>query len=150
MKRQERRGAKGDGELSNPAWIEEERAESAQQPVAQRQAGRPPASAAQDDQLLLEQEILRDHRSHATGARQPRDRHGQVQQREQEIPHARVSVGQTSSAVQRCSIVDSARELAIRDPVVCGNSADGLRGLAIVELEHAAEPLTASYWARSE
>jgi len=29
-------------------------------------ARRPLASAAQDDQLLLEQEILRDHRSHAT------------------------------------------------------------------------------------
>ena len=34
--------------------------------------------------------------------------------------------------------------------VVCENSADGLRGLAVVELEHAAEPLTAPYWARSE
>jgi hypothetical protein len=30
--------------------------------------------------------------------------------------------------------------------VVCGNSADGLRRLAVVELEHAAEPLTAAYW----
>jgi hypothetical protein len=28
-------------------------------------------------------------------------------------------------------------------PVVCENSAQGLRGLAVVELEHAAEPLTA-------
>jgi hypothetical protein len=28
---------------------------------------RPMASTAQNDQLLLEQEILRDHRSHATG-----------------------------------------------------------------------------------
>jgi microcompartment protein CcmL/EutN len=37
-----------------------------------------------------------------------------------------------------------------KDPVVCENSADGLRGLAVVELEHAAEPLTAAYWARSE
>jgi hypothetical protein len=36
------------------------------------------------------------------------------------------------------------------DPVVCENSADGLRGLAVIELEHAAEPLTAAYWARSE
>ena len=29
------------------------------------------------------------------------------------------------------------------DVVVCENSADGLRGFAVVELEHAAEPLTA-------
>jgi hypothetical protein len=49
MKRQERRGAESDGELSNPAWIEEERPESTEQPVAQRQVGRPPASAAPDD-----------------------------------------------------------------------------------------------------
>ena len=39
-----------------------------QQPVAQRQVRRPLASTVQDDQLLFEQEILRDHRSHATGA----------------------------------------------------------------------------------
>jgi hypothetical protein len=36
------------------------------------------------------------------------------------------------------------------DGVVCEKSADGLRGLAVIELEHAAEPLTALYWARSE
>jgi hypothetical protein len=31
------------------------------------------------------------------------------------------------------------------DVVVSENSADGLRGLAIIELEYAAEPLTALY-----
>jgi hypothetical protein len=40
------------------------------------------ASTAQDDQLLLEQEILRDHRSHATGATQLRGHDGQVKQDE--------------------------------------------------------------------
>ena len=68
MKRQKRGGAEGDGELSNPARIEEERLESAEQPIASRQVGRPAAGAAQDDQLVLEQEILRDHGSDATGA----------------------------------------------------------------------------------
>ena len=52
--------------------------------------------------MLLEQEILRDHRSHATGATQLRGHDGQVQQGEQEVLHARVSVGQTSGATQRC------------------------------------------------
>jgi hypothetical protein len=42
-----------------------------------------------------------------------------------------------------------ARAYVWRAPVVCENSADDLRGLAVVELEHAAEPFTASYWARS-
>jgi hypothetical protein len=82
MTRQERRGAERDGEGSNPAWIEEERPDSAEQPVAPRQGGRPPASAAQDDQLLREQEILRDHRSHASGTTQLRAYDDQVQQRE--------------------------------------------------------------------
>jgi hypothetical protein len=41
-------------------------------------------SASQDDQLLLEQEILRDHRSHATGSTQLRGHDGQVKQGEQE------------------------------------------------------------------
>ena len=118
MKRQERRGAEGDGDLSDASWTEEERPESAEQPVAQRQVRRPLASTAKDDQLLLEQEILRDHRSHATGATQLRGHDGQVKQGEQEVLHARVSVGQTSGATQRCPILDSARELAIRDAQV--------------------------------
>jgi hypothetical protein len=32
---------------------------------------------------------------------------------------------------------------ALVNPVVCENSGRGLRGLAVVEVEHAAEPLTA-------
>jgi hypothetical protein len=95
MKRQERRGADGDGDLSDASWTEEERPESAEQPVAPRQVGRAPATTAQDDQLLFEQEILSDHRSHATGATQLRRRDGQLKQGEQEVLHARVSVGQT-------------------------------------------------------
>jgi hypothetical protein len=43
---------------------------------------RPPASAAQDDQLLLDQEILRDHRAHASGTTQLRAYDDQVQQAE--------------------------------------------------------------------
>ena len=38
----------------------------------------------------------------------------------------------------------------IRHPVLCENSADRLRGGAVIKLEHAAESLTAPYWARSE
>jgi hypothetical protein len=38
-------------------------------------------SAPQDDQLLLEQEILRDHRAYTTGATEPRGHDGEVQQR---------------------------------------------------------------------
>jgi hypothetical protein len=68
VKRHERRRPESDGDASDPSRIEEQRAESAQQPIAPREVGRTPAATAQDDQLLLEQEILRDHRSHATGA----------------------------------------------------------------------------------
>ena len=92
MKREERRRAERDGDRSDASWTEEERPESAQQPVAPPQVRRPLARPAQNDQLLLEQEILRDHRSHATGATQLRGHDGQVQQGEQDIPHARVSV----------------------------------------------------------
>src|SRR6266849_935679 len=122
MKRQERRGAYADGDLPDSSWTEEERPHCADQPVAQRQVRRPLASTAQDDQLLLEQEILRDHRSHATGATQLRGHDGQVKQGEQEYLHARDSVGQTSDATQVASILDSARELGIRD--AHGESAD--------------------------
>ena len=104
MKRQERRGADGDGDLSDASWTEEERAESAEQPVAPRQVRRALASPAQDDQLLFEQEILRDHRSHTTGATQLRRRDDQVKQGEEEVLHVRVSVGQTSGQAQPCPI----------------------------------------------
>ena len=52
-------------------------------------------------QLLLEQKILRDHRSHATGATPRRGHDGPVKQGEQKGFHARDSVGQTSGATQR-------------------------------------------------
>jgi hypothetical protein len=57
------------------------------QSVAQGQAGRPPATTTKDEDLLLEHEILGDHRSHATRATQPRGHHGQVEQGEQEVLH---------------------------------------------------------------
>ena len=65
------------------SWTEDERPESTEQPIPPRQVRRPLASTAQDDQLLLEQEILRDHRSHATRATQLRGYDGQVKQGEQ-------------------------------------------------------------------
>ena len=54
MECEECRGAEGDGDLSDTSEAEEERTESAEEPVAQRQAGRPPATATKHDQLLLE------------------------------------------------------------------------------------------------
>ena len=76
MKRQERRGAYADGDLSDSSSAEEKCPEAEQQPVTRCQAWRSLARTAQDDQLLLEQKILRDHRSHATGATQRRGHDG--------------------------------------------------------------------------
>jgi hypothetical protein len=87
-----------DGDLPNSSRTEEERRQSAHQPVAQRDVRRRLASTPQGEQLLLEQEILRDHRAHAAGAAQLRSHDGQVKQGEQELLHARDSVGQTSGA----------------------------------------------------
>jgi hypothetical protein len=108
MERQECRGTEGDGNSLNASEAEEERLESAQEPIAQCQGGRPPATTTKHDELLLEQEILGDHRSHATRATQLRGRDGEMEQCKQEVPHARVSVGQTPLATQRCRIMDSA------------------------------------------
>jgi hypothetical protein len=81
MKRQERRGTDDDGDFVNASEAEEERLESAHQPIAQRQRGRPPATTTKHDELLLEQEILGDHRAHATRATQLRGRDGEVESR---------------------------------------------------------------------
>ena len=87
MKRQECRGAEGDGDLSDASGAEEERSESAQEPVAQRQFWRSAATTTKHDELLPGQEILRHHRSHATGATQVRGHDGEVEQGEQEVLH---------------------------------------------------------------
>ena len=97
----------GEGDLSDASRAEEEGPESAEEPVTQRQAGRPPPTTTKHDELLLEHEILGDHRSHATGATQLRRQDGEVEQGEQEVLHARVSVGQTPPATQRCRIWES-------------------------------------------
>jgi hypothetical protein len=115
VKRQERRGAQADGDLPDSSWTEEERRQSANPPVAQRELRRPLATTTKHDQLLLEHEMLGDHGSHATGAAQLRSHNGEVQQSDQEVLHARVRVGQRPGAMQRCPILESARELAIRD-----------------------------------
>jgi hypothetical protein len=62
----------------------------------------PPATTTQNNQLVFEQEILRDHGSDATGATWSRDHHDQMQQHQQEIPHVGVRLRQASGAVQRC------------------------------------------------
>jgi len=83
--------------------LRKERPESTEQPVAQRQIRRPLASSAQDDQLLLEHEILCDHRSHANRTNQLRGHNGQVKQGEQDRLSCANSVGQISGATQRCA-----------------------------------------------
>ena len=88
MKRQERRGAEGDGDPSDACRTEEQRPESAEQSVAKRQVRRSMAGTAKDDRLLLEQEILGDDRSHATRSTQPRGQDGQVKQGQQNVLHA--------------------------------------------------------------
>ena len=82
MKCEERRGAEADAELSDASGIEEERRESAEEAVAHRQAGRPPATTTKDDELLPEHEILGHHRPHATGAEHLRRHDGEMQQGE--------------------------------------------------------------------
>jgi hypothetical protein len=102
LKRQERRRAYADGDLSDSSWTEEERPESTEQSVPQGQVRRLLASPAQDDQFALEQQILCGsplprHQGHTT-----RGHDGQVKQGDQEVLYTRDSVGQTSGATQRC------------------------------------------------
>ena len=72
----------------------------------------------------LSQKILRDHRSHATGATQCRGHDGQVKQGEQEVLHARDSVGRRQAPCNVALILDSARELGIRDAQVADGASD--------------------------
>ena len=48
----------------------------------------PPATTTKHDELLLEHEILGNHRSYATGANQLRGRDSEVEEGEQEVLHA--------------------------------------------------------------
>jgi hypothetical protein len=59
-------------EVRCPPVMRKSDPESAEHPIAQRRIRCSLVSTAQDDQLLLEYEILCDHRSHATGTNQLR------------------------------------------------------------------------------
>ena len=102
MEGQQRGRAQSDGDLANPSRTQKKRPESAEEPIAHSEVRRTLARTAQHDQLLLEQEILSDDGSHAAGSAELRGCDGQVKQGEQEILHARDSVGQNSGATQWC------------------------------------------------
>jgi hypothetical protein len=74
-----------DGHLSNPGWTEEKRCEPAREPVVPRLVRRSAASAAQDEQLLFEQEVLPPSPSD-TPAAEFRGRVGEVKQSEHDVP----------------------------------------------------------------
>jgi hypothetical protein len=61
-----------------------------------------PTTTTKGEELLLEHEILGQHRSHATRTTQLCGRDREVKQGEQEVPYARVSVGRTPRPTQRC------------------------------------------------
>jgi hypothetical protein len=111
--------------------------------VAQRQVGRPPTSTAQDDQLLLEDEIRSDHRSHATGATQLRGHDSKVEQGEQEVLHARVSVGQTSGATQRCCNPGFSERIGNSRRTAAGLGREAARLPGAAALTHGRGPLLA-------
>jgi len=97
--------------------------------VHQSQAGCSLTPATKHDELLLEHEILGDHRSHAARTTKLRRRIGEVKQGEQDVLHLRVSVGQTPCAAQRCRNLASTPELAIRDPHAMHRE-HGVKGLS--------------------
>ena len=74
MKREHGRWPNADGDLTNTARAEKQRRQPAEDPVSAGQVRRPLPWPPQDDQLLLEQKILGDDGSHATGATQSRGR----------------------------------------------------------------------------
>ena len=91
MKREQCRGPEADGDFADAAWSQKQRCESAQETVSRGQVRRPLAWPAQDNPLLLEHEILRDHGTHAAGPTEPCGRDGQVKQGEEDSFHTRHS-----------------------------------------------------------
>jgi hypothetical protein len=115
MKRQERRRADGDSDFLDAPRIEEERPESAQHPVAQREIRRALTTTRTTMSCCLSKRFSASSDRTPPGPRSFTAITARCQHREYEVPHTRISVGQTVGAVQRCSIMDSARELVIRD-----------------------------------
>ena len=103
MEGQEGCGAHADRDLPDPTRPEKERPEPARDSVAHRQVRRPLARPPEDDQLLLEQEILSDHRADSAWSAELRGRDRQVEEGEQGWVHTRDSVGQTAAVRNRRS-----------------------------------------------
>jgi hypothetical protein len=58
MKREKRRGTDADGDLPDSPWTEEERPQSANQPVAQREVRRPLVTTTKNDFVIRKGETL--------------------------------------------------------------------------------------------
>ena len=82
--------------LPDSARIEKERPESEQDPIAYGQVRRALACPPEDDQLLLEQEVLSDHRADAAGSAKLRDHNSQMEESEQGSVHTETRVGSPS------------------------------------------------------
>ena len=78
--------------------MEKERPKSAHYPIAHGQVRCSLASPAEDDQLLLEEEILGDDGADPAGAAEPRGGNAKVENCEEDSVHTRVSVGRVSAA----------------------------------------------------
>lgn len=78
VKLQERRWPQPDGDFMDTSVTEKQRSDAEQKPVPRRQVWSTPSSTAQNDQLLLEQQILSDDGLRATAAKQLRDGNGNV------------------------------------------------------------------------
>ena len=115
MEGQQRGRAQADGDLADPSWTQKQRQEAEEQPIADAEIRRALPRPTQDDELLLEKKILADDRPHAAGAAELRGRDRQVEQREEEMLHARDSLGQNSTPRNIAPSAHFPRELRIRD-----------------------------------
>jgi hypothetical protein len=107
MERQQCGRAYPNGDLADPSDTQKERPDSADEPIAHAEVRRTLSRAAQHDQLLLAQEILSDHGSHAARSTALRGRDGQVKQGEQQVLHARTASVRTQGPCNVAPVLDS-------------------------------------------
>jgi hypothetical protein len=99
MKRQERRRADRDGDFLDAPRTEEERPESAQHPVAQREIRRALTTTLRTMSCCLSKRFSASSDRTPPGPRSFTAMTARCQHREYEVPHTRISVGQTVGAV---------------------------------------------------
>jgi hypothetical protein len=87
MEAQQRRGFEDDGETDQPARADELRAHAGHLAISDLEVGGSSAGAIENQQLVLDRDRLRHHRTRATRTNEPGDSRQELEEQDNQVGH---------------------------------------------------------------